>query len=323
MHRSIRMAVATLALASSAVLLPQPAFAANKDMVQLQTQVQQLQDAVARLQQSNDERIGVMKDLVQQATDSVNKMSAGLEAMQRQMRTQADASGKNAEQISGQVQSLNDSIDELKARLGRMEKTMADLQSSQQSIGARLDSGAPAGGATAPSTSAPDTLPAPVTTPSRTGKPSAAIPAAPIQSPVAAPPAAPPVEDLYRTAYGDFNSAKYALASAEFNDVIKFYPDSNLAGNAYFYLGEVDYKAGRFGPASKNYDKVIEQYPGNSKAAVAQLRKGESLMQLKQTDAGTRELRSLIQRYPNSQEAVAARSKLNSMGITIAPRAAR
>ena len=52
-----------------------PAFAVNKDMVQLQTQVQQLQDAVAHLQQSNDERMGVLNDLVQQSADSVNKMS--------------------------------------------------------------------------------------------------------------------------------------------------------------------------------------------------------------------------------------------------------
>ena len=34
------------------------AHAVSKDMVQLQTQVQQLQDAVARLQQTSDERAG-------------------------------------------------------------------------------------------------------------------------------------------------------------------------------------------------------------------------------------------------------------------------
>lgn len=128
------------------------------------------------------------------------------------------------------------------------------------------------------------------------------------------------MEDLYRTAFTDFNGAKYVLASAEFSDVIKYYPDSNLAGNSYFYLGEIDYKSGHFAPAIKNYDRVIEQYPGNQKIPVAQLRKGEALMAQKQTDAGTRELRSLIQRYPNSQEAVAARSKLNGLGITVVPR---
>src|SRR5579871_1069714 len=101
--------VAVLTLASAL-----PAHAVNKDMVQLQTQVQQLQDAIARLQQSNDERMGVLKDLVQQTADSVNKMSAVVGGLQQKMATQQDALSAKNDQLSGQVQSLNDSLDELK-----------------------------------------------------------------------------------------------------------------------------------------------------------------------------------------------------------------
>jgi TolA-binding protein len=321
MRRFLRLAPASLALAAVLFSAPVPAFAVNKDMVQLQTQVQQLMDAVARLQQSNDERMGVMKDLVQQTTDSVNRMSVAVDALQKQGRTQSDASARSLETVSGQMQSLNDSIDELKARLAKMERALGDVQSSQQSISARLESGAAPTSGTMPVSGAPMDSPAPGATappPTKGGKPSAMIPSANASLP--SNPSAPPVEDLYRTAFSDYNGAKYPLASAEFNDVIRFYPDSNLAGNSYFYLGEIDYKAGRYAPAARNYDKVMEQYPGNPKIAVSQLRKGESLLALKQTDAGARELRSLIQRYPNSQEAVAARSKLNGLGITVVPR---
>ncbi|MGI4757779.1 MAG: tetratricopeptide repeat protein [Janthinobacterium lividum] len=313
MPRFVRMLPATLALAALTFAAPTPMFAVNKDMVQLQTQMQQLLDQVARLQQSNDERMGVQRDLIQQTIDSVNRMSQLMDAMQRQVRAQSDASSKGVEQVSGQMQSLNDSVDELKARLGRIEKSLGDLQSSQQSINARIDTPAAGTGASAlPSSDAPSaTAPA-----ARGGRTSAA----PASGGMAAAPAAPPVEDLYRTAFGDYNGAKYTVAAAEFNDVIKYYPDANYAGNAYFYLGEIEYKAGRYAAASKFYDKVGEQYPGNPKIPVAQLRKGESLIALKQNDAGVRELRSLIQRYPNSQEASAARSKLNGMGVTITPR---
>ena len=315
MHRSLRTASATLALAAAFVAAPAPSFAASKEIIQLQTQVQQLMDAVARLQQSNDERMGVMRDQVQQTIDAVNKMTLTVNAVQRQVQTASESSGKSTEQVSGQMQSLNDSVDELKARLGHIEKTLADLQSSQQSINARLESG----GSAAPSDSAPALPSAPSTTPApRNGRASAT--AAPIADPT---PAAPAVEDLYRTAFTDYNGAKYPLATTEFNDVIKYYPDSNFAGNAYFYLGEIDFKANRYAAAAKNYDKVMEQYPGNTKVATAQLRKGESLLAQKQTDAGARELRSLIQRFPNSQEASAARSRLNALGITITPRTAR
>src|SRR6201999_675183 len=110
--RPIRFAAVALLFAGLSSL---PAHAVNKDMVQLQTQIQQLQDAVARLQQSNDERMGVMKDLIQQSADSVNKMSVALDAMQKQTQTQQEAQNGKVDQVSGQIQSLNDSVDEIKA----------------------------------------------------------------------------------------------------------------------------------------------------------------------------------------------------------------
>jgi len=324
-------ATVLLAVVASA---PTPrAFAVSKEMVQLQTQVQQLQDAVARLQQSNDERMGVMRDLVQQTADSVNKMSLTVSQLQRQITTQTEAQGGKIDQVSGQVQSLNDSLDELKARLQRIEKSVGDLQSSQQSINARLENGS--GTAASPATAFPPSTDgggaAPAATP-RTTKPQRSAPPAGFPdatapgdggsaaAPAGSAPAAPPVTDLYQTAYGDYNGAKYPLATAEFNDVIRFYPDSNYAGNAYFYLGEILYKQQKYGPATRQYDKVIEQYPGNPKIPAAQLRKGQSLIALKQTGAGTRELRSLIQRFPNSPEATQARNRLDELGVATKPR---
>ena len=53
-----------------------PAGSANKEMIQLQTQVQQLQEQMTAMQRSFDERMGVMKNLVQQDTDAVNKLAA-------------------------------------------------------------------------------------------------------------------------------------------------------------------------------------------------------------------------------------------------------
>ena len=50
---------------SMLLLAAAPAWAANKDMVQLQTQVQQLQEQMTAMQRSFDERMGVMKNLVE------------------------------------------------------------------------------------------------------------------------------------------------------------------------------------------------------------------------------------------------------------------
>src|SRR5947209_12178389 len=142
LHRTlspVRIACAAVLLALPAT----PSFAVNRDMVQLQTQVQNLQDAVAHLQQSNDERMGVLRDLVQQSADSVNKMSLAMDALEKKLSAQQDASTGKIDQVSGQVQTLNDSVDEVKARLNALEKAMQALQSQQQSINAALQNMTP------------------------------------------------------------------------------------------------------------------------------------------------------------------------------------
>src|SRR5512147_659202 len=94
-----------------------PASSANKDIVQLQVQVQNLQDQMARMQQTFDERMGVMRNLVEQNTDAVNKTTTAVSALQNTLqKQQGDASG-HVDQLSGQIQALNDTMDELKARL--------------------------------------------------------------------------------------------------------------------------------------------------------------------------------------------------------------
>ncbi len=318
-----------------------PAFAGtgvNKDMVQLQTQIQQLQDAVARLQQSNDERMGVLKDLVQQSADSVNRMSVNMDALQKQISAQQAATGAKVDQVSGQVQALNDTLDEVKARIGRLEKALADVQGQQQSIAATLQnlpsSAVPAGTQPAlspgglPAGSLPaNTPPAGALTPSNApaGTPLSdlTVPATPARKTLIPParPTALPVEDLYKSAYSDYMAAKYPVAQAEFSDIIKNYPDNQLSGNSYYYLGEIDYRAGKYSAAARDYDKVLEQFPDSNKIPASHLHKGQALIEMKQTDAGIREFRALIQRFPTSPEATQARSKLNAMGVPIKPRA--
>jgi tol-pal system protein YbgF len=131
------------------VLATTPSFAVSKEIIQLQTQVQALQDQMARMQQSFDERMGVMRNLVEQNTDSMNKIVTAMNNLQQALNQQhTDASGRN-EQLSGQVQALNDSIDELKGRLAKISSQIDQLAQQQQN----LAPAAPA--AAAPQTQAP------------------------------------------------------------------------------------------------------------------------------------------------------------------------
>ncbi len=210
--------------------------------------------------------MGVMKDLIQQSADSINKMSGVVESLQKQMQAQQEAQSGKADQISGQIQSLNDSVDEIKARIASLQKLVQDVQSQQQSMNANMPN-QPAGGSTStPVNSVPDNPPPPAPI-VRRGKPSAGIPPADVPaSPAPVAPAslsggAPPADELYKTALGDYMAAKYALAASEFGDVVKNYPDNPLSGNAYYYQAEIAYRGGKYAAAIKAYDAVIDQYP--------------------------------------------------------------
>jgi tol-pal system protein YbgF len=253
-----------------------PAFAANKDMIQLQTQVQALQEQMARMQQSFDERMGVMRNLVEQTTDNINKMSVSVDTLNKSLQQQnADAAGR-LDQVSSQVQSLHDSVDELKARLAKVNKQLDDMAAGQQNLNGNQPP-APGG-------------------------------AASIQ--------APPADVLYNNALRDYNAAKYQLAQQEFADYVKFYGNTDLAGNAQFYIADIEYRQGNYQQAVVEYDKVLEQYPGGNKAAAAQLKKGYALLELGNKDAGVKELQSLIARYPRAPEAAQAKDRLRKTGAT-------
>ncbi len=268
---------ALLASVSMLWLTMAPAWGASKDMIQLQTQVQQLQEQMTAMQRSFDERMGVMKNLVEQDTDAVNKVSAAMTALQTALQKQQGDSASRVDQVSGQVQALNDSLDELKARLAKVSKQLDDMQSAQQSV--------------------------------------AAADAAKLAQQQAAA-AAPPPDVLYNNALRDYNGGNNDVATQEFSDYIKFYPNTDLAGNCYFYLGEIQFRQGNYQQASQNYDQVLQNFPTGSKAASAQLKKGFALIELGKQDDGVAELRHVIQRYPKSNEALQARERLRKLGVS-------
>lgn len=266
----------------------QPAFPVAKEIIQLQTQVQQLQDQMTQMRQSFDERMGVMRNLIEQSTDNLNRVNATINDLNKSLQTQHNDVATRNDQLSGQVQALTDSLDELKGRLARISKQLEDLQAQQQNL---LPNAAPG------------------SQPGQPGQPNPGGGTAPLAS------QAPPPDVLYNNGLRDYNAGKMDLASSEFADYLKYYGTTDLAGNAQFYIADIAFRQGNYAQAVKEYDRVLEQYPGGNKTSAAQLKKGLSLIQLGQKDAGVRELQSLIQRYPKSIEAATARDQLRKMGV--------
>ena len=135
--KNITRNVSLFALISAMCLLSTPAWSVNKEMVQLQASVDDLKAQMTQMSQSFNERMGVMKNLIDQNTDTMNKVGAAINNLQGLIQKQQGDSASHGDQLSGQIQALNDSIDELKARLGKVSKQLEDLQSAQQSIAAQ------------------------------------------------------------------------------------------------------------------------------------------------------------------------------------------
>src|ERR1700678_972965 len=137
------LAAAALCLLLTAV--PVPAHAASKEIVELQTQVQQLLDMMQRLQSTMDTRFGVIQHLVEQTADNANQMNATVTTLQQKINAQTESTGGKLDTVSGQVQSLNDSVDELKSRLAKLDKSVQDLQTQLQNIQTQPADAAPPG----------------------------------------------------------------------------------------------------------------------------------------------------------------------------------
>ena len=282
------------ALAGS-LMGPRPALAVAREIIELQRDVTTLLQGQKDLQTQMTQDHTVQKTLIEQSTDSVQKLNSTMSTLEKSVQDVQANSGARLDTMSTQVQGLSDNLEEIKSRLGKLNQQLVDLQNTVQNIDARV-----AGGAT---TSAPASGPG-------GGGMAANVLAVP-----AGPP--PSADTLYSNGLRDITSGKYDLAKSEFQDYLKYYSDTDLASNAQFYLGEIAYTQKQYDTAVQEYDKVINNYPRSFKLAPARLKKGMALLELGQKNAGAKELREVVKRYPGTEEERRARAKLKEMGMPV------
>ncbi len=277
---------------------PRPALAVAREIIELQRDVTSILQGQKDMQTQMTEDHTVIKTLVGQSSDSVNKLNATMSGLQKSVQDVQANSGTRLDTMSTQVQGLSDNLEEIKSRIGKLNQQLVDLQNSVQAIDARLAGGTP--------TAAPGG-----TSPTGAGTSPNATPAAPSGPP-------PSADTLYSNGLRDITSGKYDLANSEFQDYLKYYADTDLASNAQFYLGEIAYSQKQYDQAVTEYEKVLTNYPKSFKLAPARLKKGMALIELNQKSAGVRELREVVKRYPGTEEERRARAKLKDLGVAVA-----
>ncbi|MBL4756860.1 MAG: tol-pal system protein YbgF [Rhizobiales bacterium] len=104
----------------------------------------------------------------------------------------------------------------------------------------------------------------------------------------------------YDIAYAYILQRDFDAAEGAFSGFLRDHPNSELAGNAKYWLGETFFARSQFRSAADAFLKSYTEHRSGRKAPDSLLKLGMSLQQLGQTSAACSTFAELIGNYPNS-----------------------
>jgi tol-pal system protein YbgF len=277
-------------------------FAVNKDIVQLQRDLEEkmnaLQNDIDSKLSAIDGRLSAMQNDTRRTADQVATLQDAVSNGVAKSLAPVAGLGGRVDAMGDDVRSLKDALADLSARLERMDAKLTDLKNQLQII------------------QSPPPAPGVTTTPGTTG--AGGPPQASLTPGGTPPPAGMSADRSYTDAVRDLQTGKTDLARNEFQQYLTYFPNTELAPKAQYYLGEIDYNRGDYTSAVKNFDLVLEHYPENSKTADAHLMKGLALLKSNQRSKAVQEFRVLNTNYPHTEQSRKALQQLRSLGVSAA-----
>ena len=131
----------------------------------------------------------------------------------------------------------------------------------------------------------------------------------------AAPPAAatpPTPSQTFDLATRDLTEGRYPLALQGYRDFLRRYPDTELADNAQFGVGECFFAQAAFDSAATEYAKVDAQWPKGDRAPAALYKLGLCQERLGRGAESKKTFEDLVRRFPSSSEAGLARDRIGA-----------
>src|SRR5947208_13562136 len=160
-HIAIFSAAVLAGALAGSLVGPRPAEAVARELIELQRDVTSLLQGQKDLSTQVTQDHTVMKTLVEQSSDNVNKLGATMSSLQKSVQDVQANSGARLDTMSTQVQGLSDNLEEIKSRLGKLNQQLVDVQNTIQSLDAKISGGsvqpsstsgpAPSGGGSASS----------------------------------------------------------------------------------------------------------------------------------------------------------------------------
>jgi tol-pal system protein YbgF len=117
----------------------------------------------------------------------------------------------------------------------------------------------------------------------------------------------------YQSAFTFLKEGQYDRAVPAFQKFLATYPDSALAENAQYWLGEANYVNKAFPEAEAAFQKVVDKYPQSRKVPDALLKIGYCRYEMKQYEAAKLALSQVITQFPDNGDAKLAQQRIEKM----------
>jgi tol-pal system protein YbgF len=117
----------------------------------------------------------------------------------------------------------------------------------------------------------------------------------------------------YQAAFNLLKEGQYDRAIAAFQKFLASYPDSSLADNAQYWLGEAFYVNKAYPEAQAAFQRVIDKYPQSRKIGDALLKIGYCRYELKQWESAREVLGQVVARFTDTPAARLAQQRLDKM----------
>jgi tol-pal system protein YbgF len=117
----------------------------------------------------------------------------------------------------------------------------------------------------------------------------------------------------YQAAFDLLKDGKYPEATAAFRQFMTTFPDSVLADNAWYWLGESHYVTKQYPDALKSFRTVVDKYPASRKMPDALLKIGYCNYELKNWAEARAALNQVVQQYADTTAARLASQRISKM----------
>jgi tol-pal system protein YbgF len=117
----------------------------------------------------------------------------------------------------------------------------------------------------------------------------------------------------YQAAFNLLKDGQYDRAIAAFQKFLAAYPDSSLADNGQYWLGEAYYVNKAYPEAQAAFQRVVDNYPQSRKLGDALLKIGYCRYEMKQWESAREVLGQVVARFTDTPAARLAQQRLDKM----------